>query len=120
MISRETDRVVRLRVIGRLDRAAHAELRRSLRRAFDRARNSRVVVDLTEVDAIGSECIEVLLVGYTRALRGGHGFEVSGATGGVRQALEVTGLCERSALYLPAVDDSLDALLASTAHDHQR
>jgi anti-anti-sigma factor len=102
--------VVRLRVTGSLDRPAHAELRRSLRQAFDRARRSRVVVDLAGVDVIGSECIEVLLVGYTRALRGGHGFEVVGAAGAVRQALEITGLCAPAG---PEI--SLGVLLGSVA-----
>lgn len=119
VISREagdTGPVVRLRVAGRLDRSAHAELRRSVRRAFDRARRSRVVVDLAEVGVIGSECIEVLLVGYTRALREGHGFEVVGATGAVRQALEITGLCARSeetVLYPLVGELSVEALLTS-------
>ncbi|MBG0567291.1 STAS domain-containing protein [Actinoplanes aureus] len=102
---------VRVHVTGSLDRAAHAELRRALRRAFEQTRRAAVLVDLTEVDDIGSECIEVLLVAYTRALRGGHGFEVAGARGAVRQALEITGLCPPSALYAPNTADTLDAML---------
>lgn len=102
---------VRLRVTGSLDRAAHAELRRALRRAFDRSRRVAVLVDLTDVDHIGSECIEVLLVAYTRALRSGHGFEVVNPHGAVRQALEMTGLCARR----PLPEESLPALLTTVS-----
>jgi anti-anti-sigma factor len=105
-ITRDGRSAVRLRMIGEFSRAAHLELRRSLRKAFDRAGRGTVVIDLSEATSIGSECIEVLLVGYTRALRSGTGFQVTGAHGPVRQALTVTGLCE------PAVDDMFDSLMA--------
>ncbi|MEU4427991.1 STAS domain-containing protein [Actinoplanes sp. NPDC024001] len=99
--------VVRLRVSGVLDRAAHPEVRRALHRAFERHRRATIVVDLAEAEHIGSECIEVLLVAYTRALRAGHGFEVVNPHGAVRQALEITGLCARgddSPLYARLID----------------
>jgi anti-anti-sigma factor len=105
-ITRDDRSAVRLRMVGDFDRAAHLELRRSLRKAFDRAGRGTVIVDMSETVSIGSECIEVLLVGYTRALRSGAGYEVTGAHGPVRQALAVTGLCE------PAVDDMFDSLMA--------
>ncbi|WP_229073432.1 STAS domain-containing protein [Actinoplanes sp. DH11] len=105
-VRRGSRSAVHLYLTGDFDHAAHAELRRSLRRAFDRAGRGSVVVDMSGVGAIGSECIEVLLVGYTRAMRGGHGFEVVNAHGPVRQALAVTGLCE------PPVDDMFDSLMA--------
>ena len=98
-VTRRDGSTVRLLLSGRFDRVdqgAHLELRKSLRRAFERSRRGRVVVDLAGVESIGSECIEVLLVGYTRAMRDGHGFEVVGARGAVRQALEITGFCPRS------------------------
>ena len=92
-----------LRLSGTLDREAGRQLRRVLRDAFDRARRGRVVVDMAAVDEIGSECIETLLTGYTRALRGGNGFEVVNARGHVRRALAVTGLCAPDdVLYAPA------------------
>ncbi|BAL88640.1 hypothetical protein AMIS_34200 [Actinoplanes missouriensis 431] len=106
VITRDDRKAVRLHLAGAFDRAAHPELRRSLRRAFDRAGRGTVVIDMAETASIGSECLEVLLVGYTRALRGGLGFEVVNAHGPVRQALAVTGLCE------PAVDDMFDSLMA--------
>lgn len=106
VISRDDRSAVRLHLAGDLGRAAHQELRRSLRRAFDRAGRGTVVIDMAGAASIGSECIEVLLVGYTRALRAGLGFEVVNAHGPVRQALAVTGLCE------PAVDDMFDSLMA--------
>ncbi|MFF5082125.1 SDR family NAD(P)-dependent oxidoreductase [Actinoplanes sp. NPDC000266] len=110
-IERDTDKAgntTYLHLSGSFDKAAHRELRRRLWDAFARKRRGRVVVDLARVDEIGSECIEVLLMGYTRALRGGHGFEVTNAQGGVRQMLEATGLCERlddDVLYAPAWPD---------------
>ncbi|WP_229830729.1 STAS domain-containing protein [Actinoplanes ianthinogenes] len=97
-----------LHLAGCFDRRSGNELRRELRQAFDRARGARIVVDVAGVDLIGSECIEVLLVGYTRALRGGHGYEVVNAEGHVQQALEATGLCPRP--FVPAVEAELAAL----------
>lgn len=100
-----------LRPHGVLDREAGRDLRRALRDAFAAARRGRVVVDMAAVDEIGSECIETLLTGYTRALVGGHGFEVVNARGHVRQALAVTGLCPRTdddVLYAPAWPDVLE------------
>ena len=96
---------------GALDREAGRHLRRALRDAFAAARRGRVVVDMSAVDEIGSECIETLLTGYTRALAGGHGFEVVNAHGHVRQALAVTGLCppaDDDLLYAPAWPDVLE------------
>ncbi|XVU25279.1 SDR family NAD(P)-dependent oxidoreductase [Actinoplanes sp. CA-054009] len=113
-IERDTDKAgntTYLHLSGSFDKAAHRELRRRLWDAFARKRRGRVVVDLARVDEIGSECIEVLLMGYTKALRGGHGFEVINAQGGVRQMLEATGLCERpddDVLYAPAWPDIFD------------
>ncbi|WP_433831462.1 STAS domain-containing protein [Actinoplanes sp. CA-015351] len=106
VIRRDDRSAVRLHLAGEFGRAAHPELRRSLRKACDRAGRGSVVVDMAEVASIGSECIEVLLVGYTRALRSGTGYEVVNAYGPVRQALAMTGLCE------PAVDDMFDSLIA--------
>ena len=113
---RRSGAAVHVTLAGRLDRAAHPELRRALRRAFEKVTRGRVVVDLAGVESIGSECLEVLLVGYTRALRSGHGYEVTGAHGAVRQALAVTGLCERDLV----TDDELEALLRvpSAAQDN--
>ncbi|MEU4695175.1 STAS domain-containing protein [Actinoplanes sp. NPDC023714] len=109
VITRDGRSAIRLAMAGDFGRAAHPELRRSLRRAFERAGRGTVVIDMAETESIGSECIEVLLVGYTRALRGGMGYEVTGAHGPVRQALAVTGLCE------PPVDDMFDSLMAMIA-----
>ncbi|MEV6344689.1 STAS domain-containing protein [Actinoplanes sp. NPDC051851] len=86
---------VLLHLTGDFGRAAVQDLRRELRQSFDRARGARIVIDATGVTLLGSECIEVLLVGYTRAMRGGHGYRIVGAEGHVRQALEATGLCAR-------------------------
>ncbi|WIM94622.1 STAS domain-containing protein [Actinoplanes oblitus] len=112
--SGKAEATVFLHLRGCFDKKSGNELRRELRHAFDRARGARVVVDMAGVELIGSECIEVLLVGYTRALRGGHGYQVINAEGHVRQALEATGLCPRGDehLYTPATGDTIDAALA--------
>ncbi|GIF08126.1 STAS domain-containing protein [Actinoplanes siamensis] len=110
----KTGSTVLLHLAGSFDRKSGMDLRRELRQAFDRARGARVVIDMAGVDRIGSECIEVLLVGYTRAMRSGHGYEVVGAEGHVRQALEATGLCPRSDdnLYAASTEDAIEAALA--------
>ncbi|MFI1992651.1 STAS domain-containing protein [Actinoplanes sp. NPDC020271] len=110
----KTGSTVFLHLDGCFDRRSSADLRRELRQAFDRARGSRVVVDVAGIDLIGSECIEVLLVGYTRAMRTGHGYEVVNAEGHVRQALEATGLCPRGDdnLYGPSIEDAVEAVLS--------
>ncbi|GAA4589279.1 anti-anti-sigma factor [Actinoplanes octamycinicus] len=112
--SGKAESTVFLHLRGCFDRRSGTELRRELRQAFDRARGARIIVDMADVDLIGSECIEVLLVGYTRALRSGHGYQVVNAEGHVRQALEATGLCPRSDehLYAPAAGDAIEAALA--------
>lgn len=109
----KTGSTVFLHLDGCFDRQSSADLRRELKQAFDRARGARIVVDMAGVDLIGSEGIEVLLVGYTRAMRSGHGYEVVNAEGHVRQALEATGLCPRSDdnLYAPSTEDALAELL---------
>lgn len=97
-IHRETDRngtVVTLRLTGAFDRGAHRELGRLLRQALRRLRPLRVVVDVGQVRAVDGRCVDVLLLGYTWALRGGHGYEVVDARGAVRPVLEAAGLCAR-------------------------
>ncbi|MBL7262117.1 STAS domain-containing protein [Paractinoplanes lichenicola] len=106
-IERDTDRAGKTTYLllgGVFDRSAHRDLRRALRDAFSRARRGRVVLDMARVDELSSECVEVLLTGYTHALRGGHGYEVTNARGHVRLLLEATGLCPRredDTLYAP-------------------
>ncbi|MBU2663404.1 STAS domain-containing protein [Actinoplanes bogorensis] len=106
-IERDTDRTGKTTYLllgGVFDRSAHRDLRRSLRDAFSRARQGRVVLDMARVEEISGECVEVLLTGYTHALRGGHGYEVTNARGHVRLLLEATGLCprrEEDTLYAP-------------------
>jgi anti-anti-sigma factor len=84
---------VHLHLIGAYDRGADRVLRLGMRDAFASGRRGhRVVVDMKDVDSIGSECIELLLIGYTRALRAGFGYEIVGPRGHVSQALALTGL----------------------------
>ncbi|MEU8657028.1 STAS domain-containing protein [Actinoplanes philippinensis] len=118
-IERTTHRngsTVHLHLIGAFDRDAHKVLRAGMRDAFASGRRGhRVTIDMTRVETIGSECIELLLIGYTRAMRGGHGYDVVNAEGHVRQALAMTGLCEPSpvphALYAPAWAEGLSGQL---------
>jgi anti-anti-sigma factor len=81
---------------GHFDRSGAPELRRALHDAFVRRRAARIVLDVAGVDSIGSDSLELLLVGYTRALGAGLGYEVVHAYGPVRLALEVVGLCGRA------------------------
>lgn len=95
-IERTTQRTgscVQLHLIGAFDRGADRVLRVGMRDAFTSGRRGhRVCVDMRNVDTIGSECIELLLIGYTRALRSGFGYEIVAPRGHVRQALAMTGL----------------------------
>ncbi|MDI6101796.1 STAS domain-containing protein [Actinoplanes sp. NEAU-A12] len=107
--TRRTGSTVHLRLIGAFDRDAHRVLRLGLRDVFASGRRGhRVFVDMERAESIGSECIELLLVGYTRALRSGHGYEIVNAHGHVRQALALTGLCEPEVAH-PAWSDDLIA-----------
>ncbi|BEL08588.1 hypothetical protein Q0Z83_067790 [Actinoplanes sichuanensis] len=95
-----TGSTVHLHLIGAFDRDAHRVLRAAMRDAFASGRRGHgVIVDMARVETIGSECIELLLIGYTRALRGGHGYDIVHAAGHVRQALALTGLCAAETLY---------------------
>lgn len=99
----KTGSTVHLHLIGAFDRDASQVLRAGMRDAFAAGRRGlRVVVDVARVESIGSECIDLLMVGYTRALRAGHGYAITGACGHVRQALALTGLVEAETLYAPA------------------
>ncbi|MFC6568951.1 STAS domain-containing protein [Actinoplanes utahensis] len=93
---------VHLHLSGAFDRDAGRVLRTAMRDTFASGRRGlRVFVDVSAVESIGSECIDLLLVGYTRALRAGHGYEIVNAHGHIRQALALTGLCEPETLYAP-------------------
>jgi anti-anti-sigma regulatory factor len=86
---------IHLRLEGDFGNSGVLELRRALHDAFVRRRAARIILDVADVDTIGSECLELLLIGYTRALGAGLGYEVANARGTVRLALEAVGLCER-------------------------
>ncbi|WP_430787806.1 STAS domain-containing protein [Actinoplanes sp. G11-F43] len=108
--TQRTGSTVHLRLIGAFDRDTDRVLRAGMRDAFASGRRGhRVVIDVRQVESIGSESIDLLLVGYTRAVRGGHGYEIVNAHGHVRQALALTGLVEPDALYAPAWADEVIA-----------
>ncbi|SDT57511.1 STAS domain-containing protein [Actinoplanes derwentensis] len=104
-IERTTNRTgstVHLHLIGAFDRDASQVLRAGMRDAFAAGRRGlRVIVDVEQTESVGSECIDLLMVGYARALRAGHGYEITNAQGHVRQALALTGLVEPETLYAP-------------------
>lgn len=103
-----TGSTVHLRLLGAFDRDTSRVLRAGMRDAFASGRRGhRVIVDVEHVESIGSECIDLLLVGYTRAMRGGHGYEIVNAHGHVRQALALTGLVEPETLYAPVWAEDL-------------
>ncbi|GGL08260.1 STAS domain-containing protein [Mangrovihabitans endophyticus] len=99
-----------LRLAGRFDRGARQELQRALRDVQERARARTLMVDVSEVDFIGRECMALLLHAYTRAIRRGHGYEITGAHGHVRRVLEATGLCARAddVIYAPVWREAVD------------
>lgn len=105
-------RVTRLHLIGRFDRSAHDATLRAVRGALARRRPTTLIVDVNAVIFVGGECVNALLGGYARALRAGHGYEVVGAAGHVRHALEAVRLCTRTAgdepLYGPAWPDAVE------------
>ena len=65
-----------------------------------------VVIDLDRTQELSSECLRVMLLGYTKAMRGGHGFAVVNAHGHLRRALAAVGLCppETDTAVYAAVD----------------
>lgn len=104
-----TPPTVLLHLSGRFDRAGRAELQRALRAVVNRVRPVGIVLDVRLVDFICAECVDLLLVAYTRALGRGHGYEVVNARGHVRRALATVGLCPPGAdddLYPPAGPDA--------------
>ena len=117
-IRQETDtaaRVIRLHLIGRFDRPAHDAALRAVRGVLARQRPITLIVDVSAVIFIGGECVNVLLGGYTRALRAGHGYDVAGAAGHVRHALDAVRLCARTdlddLLYGPSWPDAVEDAL---------
>jgi anti-anti-sigma regulatory factor len=116
-IHHETDKTgstVYLYLCGQFDVTAHRALGRALREILHRSRTINVVIDVAKAETLDGECIDLLLVGYARALRSGHGYQVINGQGPVRQILEATSLCARldDVLYAPTWID--DASLART------
>ncbi len=107
-----TPPTVLLHLSGRFDRAGRPELQRALRAVVNRVRPVGIVLDVRLVDFICAECVDLLLVAYTKALVRGHGYEIVNARGHVRRALATAGLCPPGAdedLYAPAGPDALEA-----------
>ncbi len=101
-IADPTGATVYLYLRGEFDSGDHRRLRVALRDVFRRSRHTGVVIDVAGVDVLADSCVEVLLLGYTRALRGGYGYEVVNAYGEVWSKLAATGLCARE----PATEDT--------------
>ena len=84
---------IRVRLAGALDHECCKDLQRALSASPVRTRRVDLVIDMSGVIFVGSECIDVLLARYTQALRTGQGYEIVNARGTVRQALELCQLC---------------------------
>jgi anti-anti-sigma factor len=84
---------VRLRLTGTFDRAALPALQRAVIGEATRPHTRDVVVDVAAMTVIDQPAVEVLLRGYTAALRGGRGFRVINAGHRVHSVLSPAGLC---------------------------
>jgi anti-sigma B factor antagonist len=89
--SRQDD-VLTLRVAGDVDLATGQQLEREITEAVAAAGPASVVVDLSGVGFLDSSGISVLVKG--RRLADGHGvpYRVTGASGTIRQVLDITGV----------------------------
>ena len=74
---------------GEFDLEARDALRDALLQAV--AAGSHVVVDLAAVTFLDSESLGALVEGYNAAQERGLGFQLTGAHGGVRRVLTLTG-----------------------------
>jgi anti-sigma B factor antagonist len=87
----DDDGDVEVIVVGDVDTATSADLRRALEGAIEIAAR-RVVVDLQQVEYLDSSGIKVLLRANIRARVTGKAFVLRGAQGSVRRVLDLTGV----------------------------
>ena len=92
-VSKQRDAgVATLTISGAMDLDAVDSVERAIGEAVDEPGTTTVVVDLSEVDFLDSSGIAILLKGRRSADVGGVAYQVTGATGMVRQILELTGV----------------------------
>jgi anti-sigma B factor antagonist len=86
------DEVVMLSVAGDVDLATGQQLEREIAEAVDTAGPAGVVVDLGGVGFLDSSGISVLVKGRRQADGRGVPYRVTGASGTIRQVLDITGV----------------------------
>lgn len=83
---------ITVRLSGEFDLAACDDLRVALLGAVNAGGSTHIVVDLTDVDFLDSETVNVLLQGYLQAQTHGIDYKLTGAHGVVRRVLDIMGL----------------------------
>lgn len=86
--------VVRVHLRGELDLAVAAEVSSWLEKALDEHAGKDLEVDLSALDFLDSSGIRALLNAYRATTARGLAFRVVGATGGVREVLEIVDVHE--------------------------
>jgi anti-sigma B factor antagonist len=82
-----------LRVSGELDMLTSSDLRRAIARQLDR-RPRRLVIDLNDVEFMGTSGLAALVEARTEALAGKVGLTLACRTRQVRRPLEIAGLVD--------------------------
>jgi anti-sigma B factor antagonist len=88
------DGVATVAVAGELDLGTGPRVDQEIGAAIQGAGTIEVVVDLSELDFLDSSGIAVLLRGRRVAEASGVAYRVDGASGMVRQVLELTGILQ--------------------------
>jgi anti-sigma B factor antagonist len=86
------DEVLTLSVVGDVDLATGQQLEREITQALSAADPGSVVVDLSGVGFLDSSGISVLVKGRRLADGRGVQYRVTGASGTIRQVLDITGV----------------------------
>lgn len=84
--------VATLDISGAMDLDAVERVESAIGEAVNEPGTTTVVVDLSAVEFLDSSGIAILLKGRRTADAGGVAYRVTGATGMVRQVLELTGV----------------------------
>lgn len=93
-IARDPAGIASLRLDGDIDLRSKRSLDRSIAATVADAQTSGVVIDLADLAFIDSVGIASLLIGRRLADAAGTPYRIAGATGRVRQVLDLTGVWE--------------------------
>lgn len=97
-----------IRPVGEADFATASTWRTQLLTALDGLRSDqlRVILDLTELSFMDSAGLQVLVIGYRHAIRGGVDCCIAGATPPIASRMNVAGLTP----YIPGYPTLAEAL----------